>query len=316
MSEATVLFGLGATKAGTSWLYQALHDHPGCRLRAVKEFHYWDTFAPDQCRWQVAAFQKRLRSLRSSMDVARAASNRRRENNLQRQADDLQSLINVLAGDRTEHTAYRTFLANNAATHLVADITPSYGLLPNEMVRQMLAAFPRARFIYLMRDPVARLWSHVRMEAERSSPPSENIEERANLLLKEVLHNDHSQHILARGDYPTTAERLKRLVPAKQLRLCYSERLFGDNAWAEMEDWLGIEAHRVNVTVPVHAGRPSKMWPHLATTAFRLLEEHYFWAEVTIGKLPSEWQRVVERESASTDLCSHPSLTDDHGQIL
>ena len=39
-----MLYCVGATKAGTSWLYRALHDHPGCAVRAVKEMHYWDTF--------------------------------------------------------------------------------------------------------------------------------------------------------------------------------------------------------------------------------------------------------------------------------
>ena len=42
MSEATLMFGVGATKAGTSWLYRYLADHPECHLRSIKELHFFD----------------------------------------------------------------------------------------------------------------------------------------------------------------------------------------------------------------------------------------------------------------------------------
>ena len=40
--EPTVLICVGATKAGTSWLYDHLRVHPDCHLRSIKELHYFD----------------------------------------------------------------------------------------------------------------------------------------------------------------------------------------------------------------------------------------------------------------------------------
>ena len=37
--EPTFLFCVGATKAGTSWLYEHLYAHPECRFRTIKELH-------------------------------------------------------------------------------------------------------------------------------------------------------------------------------------------------------------------------------------------------------------------------------------
>jgi hypothetical protein len=44
MSEAaTLMFGLGATRAGSTWLYRYLAGHPECALPRVKELHYFST---------------------------------------------------------------------------------------------------------------------------------------------------------------------------------------------------------------------------------------------------------------------------------
>jgi len=42
MAEATLMFCVGATKAGTGWLYEYLADHPQCHFRSIKELHYFD----------------------------------------------------------------------------------------------------------------------------------------------------------------------------------------------------------------------------------------------------------------------------------
>lgn len=46
MSRAvTLLFGIGAPKAGTSWLHRYLSGHPDCHFPAQKESHYFDRLA-------------------------------------------------------------------------------------------------------------------------------------------------------------------------------------------------------------------------------------------------------------------------------
>ena len=54
MTNATLLFGIGAAKAGTTWLYRYLAAHPEVRLPAVKELHYFDTCETGKFDRQVA----------------------------------------------------------------------------------------------------------------------------------------------------------------------------------------------------------------------------------------------------------------------
>ena len=53
-TDKTVLFGIGAQKAGTSWLHSVLSSHPECHL-PVKEVHYFDT-AVDPARAESVLF--------------------------------------------------------------------------------------------------------------------------------------------------------------------------------------------------------------------------------------------------------------------
>ena len=65
MSDVTLLIGLGATKAGTSWLYRYFVAHPEVHARAPKELHFWDTLEHGRLGWQRQAL---------SMDIERDVS--------------------------------------------------------------------------------------------------------------------------------------------------------------------------------------------------------------------------------------------------
>jgi hypothetical protein len=286
---AAVLFGVGATKAGTSWLYRELQAHPGCRLRAVKEFHYWDSFDPSARERQLAAFAARRAAFATARDRA-AAAGAPRAANLARQVEDWDRLIAVVGGDRTGDLAYRDFLTAGAEGRLVADITPAYGLLPEEGLGRMLAAFPGARVLYLLREPVARLWSQVRMEEERAAGGKGDFADRANARMARVLRGRRDGGVLRRGDYREAGERLGRVVPAERLRLAYFERLFEPQSWAELQLWLGLEPRPADMR-PAHEGARAPLDPVLAAEARRVLAPQYDWAEAALGPLPAAWRQ-------------------------
>ena len=56
--DPTILFCVGATKAGTSWLYTYLLDHPECHVRSVKELHYFDVKGPIDRQRRIDRLQK------------------------------------------------------------------------------------------------------------------------------------------------------------------------------------------------------------------------------------------------------------------
>ncbi len=43
MTQSQILYGIGAQKAATTWLYAQLQSHPEVHVALPKELHYWDT---------------------------------------------------------------------------------------------------------------------------------------------------------------------------------------------------------------------------------------------------------------------------------
>ena len=56
---------------------------------------------------------------------------------------------------------------------MVADMTPAYALLSEGRLTRMAGIGGDVRFLYLIRDPVERLWSHVRMIAAQRAARTE-----------------------------------------------------------------------------------------------------------------------------------------------
>ena len=56
--------GIGAQKAGTSWIYEALREHPEVRFPGGKEIHFWDTGRPGGIEWYRSVFAESAPNIR------------------------------------------------------------------------------------------------------------------------------------------------------------------------------------------------------------------------------------------------------------
>ncbi|MBL9055550.1 MAG: sulfotransferase, partial [Rhodobacteraceae bacterium] len=158
---------MGATKAGTSWLYEHLSAHPDCHFRTIKELHYFQLTAPGQFGAALRRLQGEIDGLKARLTGAAAAQRAR----IERRLADLRDWRRVLQRRETDLDAYRAFLTEGQGERrLVGDITPAYALLDADRLALLPQVAADTRVVYLMRDPVARLWSHVRMIAQRVAP--------------------------------------------------------------------------------------------------------------------------------------------------
>src|SRR6056297_2752465 len=115
MAEPVLMYGLGATKAGSSWLYRFLRGHPDCHLRAVKELHWFDTLAGNRRRRRIARLEARVAALRADDAAGRLSVPRR--------LTDHEALARALAGGT--QADYLAFLdEGRRGRALVGDITP------------------------------------------------------------------------------------------------------------------------------------------------------------------------------------------------
>lgn len=296
MAAPTLLYCVGATKAGTSWLYRYLHDHPECAMPAVKEAHYWDTFDAERQNKQVAAYRIRLREMRAQKAEANEAGRGWQVENLDRRVNEMKALIATLEGDRRGDDAYLAWLTqgrDDAA--VVADITPNYSMLSDDDLARMRDLSPTTKFIYLIRDPLDRLWSHIRMQARRQRQEHEQYAKKSNNILYRILNRGQETHILERGDYPKIIRKLRRVIPEGRLLIQFTEDLFTSDGLARFCAFLGITPVQAEVTHPANAGPEVVMLDKLRPRALGLLNEHYEWVARNVGPLPQRWQDNLAR---------------------
>ena len=185
---------IGAHKAGSTWLYQQLDSHPDFWMPPVKELHYLDQLSR----------------------VQRAAGPRCRDERDRRFLERLQSLSAEPGIDLENYGR----LFEPKASLLSGDISPNYSTLGNKVIRQVVGYFPNLKAMFLARDPVERVWSHLSMEVYyRQIEPFDvtNIDEvNRNLLRRGMLLRSYPSAVVARW---------KRYVHPAQFRVYFFDDL-------------------------------------------------------------------------------------------
>jgi len=189
----------GVHKGGTTWLYQQLDSHPDFWMPPFKEMHYFDQLSK----------------------VDRSSSPRCRDERDLRFHENMKSLSAKSSVD-FDHYA-RLFESKGAL--LSGDISPNYSTLPGKLIRRIAGYFPNLKVLFMVRDPVERLWSHLSMEVhyrQIESFDATDIEEVNRKLLRRGM--------LVRS-YPSAAvARWRRYVHPDRFRVYFFDDLQRDPA--------------------------------------------------------------------------------------
>lgn len=281
------MFCVGATKAGTSWLYDYLAGHPGAHLRSIKELHYFDTLETGGFRRQIAVQDRFSARLRERMLMAKGDA-------LQRAAQKLQDVLDwqsVLALKSEDHPRYLSYLVKgHGKKNLVGDITPAYALLPQDRLQAMAQIAPDVRFVYLMRDPVSRLWSHVRMAARRAGQVGEGLARACAETLDRVLAGDDAG-IAARGDYAAALTRLNAAVAPDKLLVTFMETMLTPAGIGQICAFLGLAPRDADFATPAHVSPALAMTADQKHRAAAFLRPQYDFVARHYPELPANWRK-------------------------
>jgi Sulfotransferase family len=197
--------GIGAPRAGTTWLHANLRKHPEIWLTPVKEVHYFDT--RHRKRRRNNFYRRHLRK-RARRYLRRTTYGERWRNG---------TLLSELAWDvhffvppRTNRWYQRIFRPDRG--QIGGEITPAYSILGPDVVREIHEINPELRVIYMLRDPIERSWSSAISElARRRGRSPERITE------KQLLrHFERTAHVL-RTDYLRTVDTWETVFGRDQM---------------------------------------------------------------------------------------------------
>ena len=245
-SDATFLLGVGAQKAGTSWLHDQLHRRSDADFGFLKEYHVFDAlelerFAdfrpkhPTPLKW---------RTWRRARFIARP----------ERYFDYFASRLKP------------------PRIRLTGDITPSYAGLSAESYQRIQKAFAQrgvqTRAVFIMRDPVERFLSQQRMQLRKRGllSPKHEIEHLNKASLK-LLKRDSP-----RNDYPATLDALKDGFAASHVFIGLYETLFTADNHRALCRCLNIAEQIPELSHRVNASQATTAVP---TEVLRRLGQHF-----------------------------------------
>lgn len=264
------IVGIGAQKAGTSWLSQMLGQHPRVWTTPFKEVQFFNhRFIPGHQYWIRWHY-------RTKPDEIRARFKRRGEVI----PPAMDAYLDAVASDPRIFTNdwYKQVFAPAPRGTRPMDVTPEYSTLPLEGVRFVAGFLPRARFLYLVRDPVDRAVSQLKMnllrEKRRPANRAEWLAEIGNPVLRD------------RGDYAAYIPRWQAEAGDRLLVLPYG-RIAGDPdaLLAEVEAFLGLPPWEYrNTTVRVFPTPAGIDVPAAAVAALReMLAPQYDYLRAEFG---------------------------------
>lgn len=176
---------IGAQKAGTTWLYDNLSVQKGVWLPPIKELHFFNTVAPNE--ELIGVEERRWTGLRDRWGPL-----------LERPSPATLRWLRRFHNEPRTTAWYRSLFPAELVGHRVAgDITPAYSTLDERGVafaRRVLR--PRCRVLLLIRHPVDRVWSALKMKYRWRTASLDDAD--LDRLLREM---DDPGHRL-RTDYP------------------------------------------------------------------------------------------------------------------
>jgi sulfotransferase family protein len=185
---------VGVHKGGTTWLYQQLDSHPDFWMPPLKELHYLDQLSR----------------------VERSSSPRSRDER------DLRFLAGITALSAKPHIDLEQYgrLFELKGTLLSGDISPNYSTLCDKVIRQVVRFFPELKVIFLARDPVERIWSHLSMQVQYHQIEKFDVTD-----IEEVNRKLLRRGMLLRSYPSAIAARWKRHVHPDRFRIYFFDDL-------------------------------------------------------------------------------------------
>jgi len=254
--------GIGAQKAGTTWLHRNLASHPQIWLPPVKEVHYFDeVHIKSHKRWTSAHRQNKGSALLRGY-LARTPAEERRPNRI--------ALLETFVEDTISDDWYGRLFGFARPAQICGEFTPEYSIMREKGIQHVLQLSPDVKLILSLRDPIERCWSQIRMTDSRQRGSG----------LAELEEAARSPSVLGRSDYPGIVSRWSRFVPEERLHIVFMDDIAEKplQVLSGVCGFLGLEflpERFTDASVPIHPGNGLDMPPTVYESLKRSLRYVY-----------------------------------------
>lgn len=238
MRKKIFILGVGAQKAGTTWLHSQLDLNENIDMGFTKEYHVFDITHPSQTKKQ------KNRRIRKLFDYSKAATLKKDGVGEEESGGNLSTSIRRLSFivDPSTYFDYFDYLhCCNPNIEAVGDITPSYSTLDRNAFKFIKEGLEAKGFtvkvVFLMRDPVERLWSQLRMERRNHTKKGKTFKITEESQLKRRYAVKQSA---MRTRYDRTIIEVESVFKKEDVYYGFYETMFTSHSYQELSSKLGI----------------------------------------------------------------------------
>lgn len=282
--------GIGAQKSATTWLDRCLRTHPSIWLPPLKELHYFD----DRAAGPAPAGRPLLGSRWSGRRSRRQLMARLRADVRYADLGGLRWDLRYFFGRQGD--AWYLSLFPRDPRRVSGEITPDYSILDEQDVARVRRVLPDVKLIFLMRDPIDRSWSQIRMDVGRTGRRV------ADVPLEELTALARSDRVARRSDYQRTLRNWGRHYATDRFFIGFLEdvRDRPEDLLERVFRFLGLEPAAARLgDLPrsrVHApAARERVPPQLERELARLHLEELRALEARFGDPVSGWRERAER---------------------
>ncbi|MBZ2163615.1 sulfotransferase domain-containing protein [Alteromonas stellipolaris] len=187
---------IGAQKSGTTWLYEVLRQQESVWMPPIKELNFFNQLVFDQASaysgaWRRSSALRRLHQASRNTEVNH----------------NWLSFLFHLCETKSDVDWYSKIFRNCPSHKLPGEITPEYSMLPLSAIEAVKALNPNIKIIMILREPRARIESHLKMIKANCPDISESL----------LLEVAGMKSVLNRSDYQTPISNWLRVFDRSQL---------------------------------------------------------------------------------------------------
>ena len=268
---------VGAQKSATTWLDTVMRDQSDLYLPPIKEVHYFSQLYNRDVRGYGPQFRaQQIADRRSAM----AAKHELPEN-----SRAIEEVLAHLEQPEIDDHWYGGIFARAPTNSVCGEICPSYMNLPVAGVRHLLDSCANVKILVLVRDPVQRCWSHIRMHVMQGYL-DRNFD---RLVSGEVSLLPY----LFYTDYASSLRMWRAYTQPGRLKILLHDDILADGAAAlkEIRQFVGLE-HRpapASVSKQVLKGHQIEMPRNLHAKLFEKLAPQYEYLHDEFPERVGQW---------------------------
>jgi hypothetical protein len=279
--------GIGAQKAGTTWLHRNLQAHPQIWMPKEKELHYFDEKMkqrgglwsrllegqPVDRRWrrQIGVRFKRVPRKVSWQDIAW----------------DLRYFF------KRPSDVWYASLFEQGKGRLTGEATPDYAILETDTIAHVHELMPQAKVVFMMRSPLERPWSAMDMRLRLRGQSVSEVKDR------KFYRRFDNRGSRLRTDYLRTLENWGAFYPEEQIFVGFLEDMhfFPRELLESLFRFLCVDpsVKYGNITRKIHPGLQDTIPTRFATHLARTYQEEIARLSERFGGYASFWRFCANR---------------------